>query len=120
MERLWIWLAWYAPRPLVKWCAARMFAHATCAIHPDKTPDSISCLDALKAWDDATTNIRIVRHDSVTVPGIGESVHYGGALLRVFELKLSHFVRVGPGGHGEDPPWSYWVALDKLTLLPPE
>lgn len=42
-------LVWWLPRRLVYWCSIRLMAHATSA-YPDRTPDQITLLDALKAW----------------------------------------------------------------------
>lgn len=50
-ERFYRWLAWRLPRSLVKWCAVRLMAHAT-FILPSRTPDDITIIDMLGAWDD--------------------------------------------------------------------
>ena len=51
IERLKVWVAWKLPRWLVHWCVIRLMAHATTQVYPDRTPDSITIWEYLKAWD---------------------------------------------------------------------
>jgi hypothetical protein len=51
-ERLWIWIAWKLPRPLVKWAVIRLFAHATTGRYGSTSPPELTAMDALKRWDD--------------------------------------------------------------------
>ena len=52
MEKVWIKIAWWLPRELVKWCAVRLGAEATTGDHrfEGEVPD-LTFLDALKRWE---------------------------------------------------------------------
>jgi len=50
-EKLWMWVAWRLPRPLVEWCAIRLMAHATQGQWGNESPDAVSVMTALKRWD---------------------------------------------------------------------
>lgn len=51
-DRLCIWIAWMLPRRLVKWCAARLMAHATYGPYEDQVVSELTALDALGRWPD--------------------------------------------------------------------
>ncbi len=54
MERFWIWIAWKLPRPLVKWAAIRLMAHASMTdSNRQRTPSEIDVLNAISSWDEA-------------------------------------------------------------------
>ena len=50
LERFTIWLAWRLPRRLAYWAAIRVNSHATVTAFKHRTPDKVSIMDALKAW----------------------------------------------------------------------
>lgn len=50
-EKVCIWLAWRMPRQLVLWAAVRLMSHATCTKFSNRTPDNVSIMDALDAWE---------------------------------------------------------------------
>lgn len=50
-EKIWEYLAWKLPRRLVYWCAIRLAAAATTGRYSSRTPDEVSVLDALDAWE---------------------------------------------------------------------
>ncbi len=50
-EKFWLWLAWKLPRPLVKWCAYRVGAHATTGQYGSTIVPELYMMDALKRWD---------------------------------------------------------------------
>ena len=45
-----IWLAWRVPRRLAYWCAVRVNSRATVKDFPNRTPDEVSIMDALRVW----------------------------------------------------------------------
>lgn len=49
-EKALAWIAWRTPRALVYWCAVRLMSEATMTIVPNREPDQISIIDALKVW----------------------------------------------------------------------
>lgn len=49
IEDFYCWIAWHIPRTMAYWAFARVAAHASAAM-PERTPDSISVLDAMDAW----------------------------------------------------------------------
>ena len=49
-ERMWMWLAWKLPKPLVKWCALRVGAHATQGRYSNQEVPALLFMDALKRW----------------------------------------------------------------------
>jgi hypothetical protein len=55
-EKIWIWLAWHLPRPLVYWAAIRMGAHATQDPYSDQIAPDLLFIDALKRWKDDDTH----------------------------------------------------------------
>jgi hypothetical protein len=50
VESIWIWLAWRLPKPLVKWCAIRVGAHATQGPYSEQETPALLFTDALKRW----------------------------------------------------------------------
>jgi hypothetical protein len=46
MERIWIWLAWHLPRPLVYWAAIRLATW-----NWKLGPDDRSVSEALRSWE---------------------------------------------------------------------
>ena len=50
-EKIWIWIAWHLPRPLVYWCAIRLNAHATAGEYGHQLVPELLVMDALKRWD---------------------------------------------------------------------
>lgn len=50
-ERLTTAIAWMLPRPLVKWCAIRVMAHATTGKWGHEITPALLATDALKRWD---------------------------------------------------------------------
>lgn len=49
-ERIWTWIAWRLPRPLVKWCAIRLMAHATTGPYSHQIVPELRAMDALQRW----------------------------------------------------------------------
>lgn len=49
-ERFWIWLAWKLPKPLVKWCAVRLGAHATTGDYSEQIVPDLTLIEALGRW----------------------------------------------------------------------
>jgi len=49
-DRVAMWIAWALPRRIAYWAAIRVMAHGT-RVHDHSTPDEISIMDTLKAWD---------------------------------------------------------------------
>lgn len=49
-EKLWIWLAWRLPRPLVMWATIRLGAHATQGVYSSQVVPDLMFMDALKRW----------------------------------------------------------------------
>lgn len=49
-EKICIWIAWRLPRPLVKWCAVRLGAHATQGKFSDQVVPELKFIDALQRW----------------------------------------------------------------------
>lgn len=50
LEWLTTWFVWHTPRYFVKWYAIRVMSDST-AFFSDRTPDQITIMDALNAWD---------------------------------------------------------------------
>lgn len=50
MEKIWIWIAWLLPRPLVYWCSLRLGAHATTGTHGQTIVPNLTFVDAIKRW----------------------------------------------------------------------
>lgn len=50
MERVWIFLAWRLPRPLVMWAAIRLLAHATQGPFSTTVVPELTFMDALQRW----------------------------------------------------------------------
>lgn len=50
IEKMWIWLAFRLPRPLVMWAALRLGAHATQGRYSNQEVPALSFMDALKRW----------------------------------------------------------------------
>jgi hypothetical protein len=50
-EKLWIWLAWKLPKPLVYWATIRLGAHATQDQWGNESPTDLLMMTALKRWD---------------------------------------------------------------------
>ncbi|MFA6204325.1 MAG: hypothetical protein WC710_14200 [Gallionella sp.] len=50
-DRFWLNLARHLPRKLIMWCAVVVFAHATSGENSNVECGSLTCVDALKAWD---------------------------------------------------------------------
>ena len=47
------WVAWHvAPRWLVYWCAVRLMSHATTGKWGLEDSTGITCIDALKRWEE--------------------------------------------------------------------
>ncbi len=51
MEKLWIYIAWKLPKPLVKWCVIRACAHATTGQYGDTVVPELSMMDMIKRWE---------------------------------------------------------------------
>ena len=51
-EKIWMFLAWRLPRPLVMWAAVRLGAHATQGKYGDEFVPELRLMDALKRWED--------------------------------------------------------------------
>lgn len=49
--KLWTWLAYRLPRPLVYWAAIRLMAHATTGQYRDQVVPDLTAMDALKRWE---------------------------------------------------------------------
>lgn len=50
-EKIWIWIAWRLPRPLVYWCAVRLGAYSS--VDPEwsnMSPTELKLMDALETW----------------------------------------------------------------------
>lgn len=52
-EKMWIWIAWRLPRPLVMWASIRLGAHATQGSYSSQVVPELGFMDALKRWTDA-------------------------------------------------------------------
>lgn len=50
-ERIWVWLAWRLPRPLIKWASIRLMVNATIGEHDSTIVPELSAIDALKRWE---------------------------------------------------------------------
>ncbi len=50
MEKLQMWVAWHCPNWLVKWCAVRMFAHATTGPWSHEETPALLATTALQRW----------------------------------------------------------------------
>ena len=50
-DRMCIWIAWMLPKRLVKWCAVRLMARATCGQYSEQIAPELTALDALQRWD---------------------------------------------------------------------
>ena len=51
-EKMALWIAHRMPRWLVKWCAVRLGAHATCGKYGNTIVSELTFMDALKRWDE--------------------------------------------------------------------
>jgi len=51
-EQAQVAIAWKLPRWLVKWAAIRLMAHATTGRFSDQVVPELSCVDALRRWDE--------------------------------------------------------------------
>ncbi len=51
MRKLYIFIAWMLPKELVKWCAVRLFAHATVGEYKNTIVPELTAMDALKRWE---------------------------------------------------------------------
>ena len=51
MEKIWTFIAWRLPRPLVKWCAVRLGVHATVGQWSSQEVPLLTFMDALQRWD---------------------------------------------------------------------
>lgn len=49
---VWRWLAWHLPRPIVRWCVARVLAYASSGRYSQDTVTDITAIDALERWND--------------------------------------------------------------------
>ena len=49
-ERLWMFLAWRLPRPLVMWCAIRLIANATQGPYSQQIVPDLPAMEALRRW----------------------------------------------------------------------
>lgn len=49
-ERIWIWVAWRLPRPLVMWATVRLIAHATQWQWSSQEVPALTAMDALNRW----------------------------------------------------------------------
>lgn len=50
-EIILMWIAYkLIPRRLAYWCYIRVHTHATVTKFKDKSPDQVTCFDAMKAW----------------------------------------------------------------------
>lgn len=52
VDRFWMAIAARLPRPLVAYAAARLMAHATTGKWGHELTTSVTCVDALKRWDE--------------------------------------------------------------------
>lgn len=50
IEKLWTWLAWKLPKPLVLWATIRLMASATTGEYSATVVPEFTCVDALKRW----------------------------------------------------------------------
>lgn len=50
IEKLQMWIAWHCPSWLVKWCAVRMFAHATTGEYSNQVVPDLTATEALQRW----------------------------------------------------------------------
>jgi len=50
MDRFWMFVAWRIPKPLVKWAAVRLGAHATTGKYSSQVVPELTFLDALNRW----------------------------------------------------------------------
>jgi len=51
VEKFMFWFVWKLPKQLVYFCAIRAAANATCGEYSNKTPDEVSIMDMLGAWE---------------------------------------------------------------------
>ncbi len=49
-QRLWVWLAWRLPRPLIYWCSVRLITAATVGRYGDTNPTELDVVTALERW----------------------------------------------------------------------
>lgn len=45
------WIAWHLPKQLVLWAAVRLMSHATIGKYSDQVVPELTCLEALKKWE---------------------------------------------------------------------
>ncbi len=50
-EKIWIWLAWKLPKPLVMWCSIRLLANATQGKYSNQEVPALLAVDALQRWN---------------------------------------------------------------------
>jgi hypothetical protein len=50
-EKTLMWIAWHLPRDVVKWCAIRVFAHATTGQWGREQTPALLATDSLRRWD---------------------------------------------------------------------
>lgn len=51
LENFMIAFVFMLPRRIAHWSVIRVWAHATCRVHTDKSPDQVTWSMALKAWE---------------------------------------------------------------------
>lgn len=51
-ENAYMWVAFYLPRELAKWCAIRLAVYATTGKYGYVETPGVTFLDILKRWDD--------------------------------------------------------------------
>lgn len=51
MEKIWIKLAWYLPKPLVYWASIRLMSFATVGQYGNQEPSKLDVMTALKRWE---------------------------------------------------------------------
>ena len=50
IERIWIFIAWHLPKPLVKWCFVRLSVASGQGYYSNQSVPDLTCIDALKRW----------------------------------------------------------------------
>jgi len=53
-EKIWMWIAFRLPKPLVMWASIRMIAHATQGEYSSQVVPELTAMDALKRWEVAS------------------------------------------------------------------
>jgi len=51
LEKIWMWLAWKLPRPLVMWAAIRLGSEATTGKYSRQVVPELTFLEALNRWN---------------------------------------------------------------------